>query len=97
MMPYQSEQILKSVLSELFQQYKNDHGVSSNRVSALYRQTMGDYISKHTTRIFLKNGMLHLYIDIPSLRHELSLGKEKLRLMLNDALGEVQVKEIQFH
>jgi len=97
MMAFKSEQSLKSVLHSLFSQYKNENGVSSTRVQAIYRQTMGDYISNHTTKIFLKNSILYLYIDVPSLRHELTMGKSKLLNILNEALGEVQIKEIKFH
>ena len=96
-MPFKAEQSLKSVLHELFSHYKNENGVSSTRVQAIYRQATGDYISNHTTRVFLKNGVLYLYIDVPSLRHELSMGKLKLLEILNEALGEKQIKEIKFH
>ncbi|MDP4852635.1 MAG: DUF721 domain-containing protein, partial [Saprospiraceae bacterium] len=54
-------------------------------------------ISNHTTKIFVKNNILFLYIDVPSLRHELILGKLKLINILNEALGEQQIKEIKFH
>ncbi|MEY3322797.1 MAG: hypothetical protein RLZZ417_2380 [Bacteroidota bacterium] len=96
-MAFKAEQSLKSVLHDLFSQYKNENGVSSARVQAVFKQTMGDYIANHTTKIFLKNSVLYLYIDVPSLRHELSMGKSKLINILNEALGEVQIKEIIFH
>ena len=96
-MAFKPEQSLKAVLASLFSQYSNENGVSATRVQAVYRQTMGAYISNHTTKIFVKNNILFLYIDVPSLRHELSLGKIKLINILNEALGEQQIKEIKFH
>jgi len=96
-MSFKPEQSLKAVLTSLFSQYSNENGVSATRVQAVYRQTMGAYISNHTTKIFVKNNILFLYIDVPSLRHELSLGKIKLINILNEALGEQQIKEIKFH
>lgn len=96
-MAFKQEQSLKMVLISLFSQYRSENGVSSTRVQAVYRQIMGDYISNHTTKIYLKNNVLFLYIDVPSLRHELSLGKIKLLNILNEALGEQQIKEIKFH
>jgi hypothetical protein len=96
-MAFKPERSLKVVLTSLFSQYSNENGVSATRVQAVYRQTMGAYISNHTTKIYLKNNVLFLYIDVPSLRHELSLGKIKLLKILNEALGEQQIKEIKFH
>jgi len=96
-MAFKTEQSLKSVLQALFSQYRNENGISSTMVQAIYRQIMGDYISNHTTRIYLKNDILYLYIDVPSLRHELSLGKSKLLNMLNESIGDGQIKEIKFH
>ncbi len=96
-MAFKTEQSLKSVLLALISQYRNENGISSTRVQAIYRQIMGDYISNHTTRIYLKNDILYLYIDVPSLRHELSLGKSKLLNMLNESIGDGQIKEIKFH
>ena len=96
-MSFKPEQSLKAVLTSLFSQYSNENGVSATRVQAVYRQTMGAYISNHTTKIYVKDNVLFLYIDVPSLRHELSLGKIKLINILNEALGEQQIKEIKFH
>ncbi len=96
-MAFKTEQSLKSVLLALISQYRNENGISSTMVQAIYRQIMGDYISNHTTRIYLKNDILYLYIDVPSLRHELSLGKSKLLNMLNESIGDGQIKEIKFH
>jgi hypothetical protein len=96
-MAFKPERSLKVVLTALFSQYSNENGVSANRVQAVYRQTMGAYISNHTTKIYVKDNVLFLYIDVPSLRHELSLGKIKLINILNETLGEQQIKEIKFH
>ena len=96
-MSFKPEQSLKAVLTSLFSQYSNENGVSATRVQAVYRQTMGAYISNHTTKMYVKDNVLFLYIDVPSLRHELSLGKIKLINILNEALGEQQIKEIKFH
>lgn len=96
-MAFKPERSLKMVLTSLFNQYSNENGVSATRVQAVYRQTMGAYISNHTTKIYVKNNVLFLYIDVASLRHELSLGKIKLINILNEALGEQQIKEVVFH
>ena len=96
-MAFKPERSLKMVLTSLFNQYSNENGVSATRVQADYRKTMGDYICNHTTKIYVKNNVLFLYIDVPSLRHELSLGKIKLINILNEALGEQQIKEVVFH
>jgi hypothetical protein len=96
-MPFKSEQSLKVVFKTLFSQYRKENGVSSTQVQAIYRQAMGAYIANHTTRIFLKHHILYLYIDIPSLRHELSLGKSTLLHILNEAIGEEQINDIKFH
>lgn len=96
-MPYVPEKSLKDVLDSLFKLYKKENGQSSTRVQAIYRKMMGNYISNHTTQIYLKNNVLFLNIDIPSLRHEIMIGKEKLINLINEELGDSHVKDIKFH
>ena len=83
-MAFKPERSLKVVLTSLFSQYRNENGVSATRVQAVYRQTMGDYISNHTTRIYMKNNV------------KISQNPYN-RNNLNEALGEQQIKEIKFH
>jgi len=88
---------LKAVFADLLHGYRESGGVSATRVRAIYQETMGPYIAKHTTRLYLREHTLHLHIDISALRHELALGKSKLLVILNESLGEAFIREIVFH
>ena len=55
---------------------------------------MGKTISTYTRDIRVKDNVLYVTIESASLRSELHFGREKIRGLLNDELGEEFLKEV---
>lgn len=87
------EKPLKEVLLEMMTQYRKQ-GISEAQVKATWARLMGPTIIQHTTQVRLIRKKLYLMIDSPALRQELFYGREKIRKMLNQDLGEEFLEEV---
>lgn len=87
------EKTLKEVLLDMMTQYRKQ-GISEAQVKAAWARLMGPSIIQHTTQVRLIRKKLYLMIDSPALRQELFYGREKIRKMLNQDLGEEYLEEV---
>jgi len=59
-----------------------------------WEEIAGKAIAKRTSRVYLKEGKLIIYLTSPVVRNELIMAKESLRERLNEQAGEELVKEV---
>jgi hypothetical protein len=57
---------------------------------------MGNGVVSYTQQVTLKGTTLYVKLSSSVLREELSYGKEKIRAMMNEALGKEEIKKIMF-
>lgn len=88
------EKTLKEVLLDMVTQYRLKQGISEAQVKAAWARLMGPSIIQHTTQVRVIRKKLYLMIDSPALRQELFYGREKIRKMLNQDLGEDYLQEV---
>jgi predicted nucleic acid-binding Zn ribbon protein len=93
-MSQSNERTLKDVLTELMNQYRLKQGISESKINAAWQRMMGPTIIKHTVQIRLVKRTLYILIDSPSLKQELFYGREKIKTMLNEELGETFLEEV---
>lgn len=89
-----NEQPLGEVLREFLEVYKLKSRLQQTQIQAVWARAMGAAIAKYTTEIKLRNGKLYLTITSASLRQELAFGREKIRKIINEELGEEAVEEV---
>lgn len=89
-----NEQSLKDILGEFKQDHKFSQHLSELKLRETWESEMGATISKFTSRIYFRNGILYIKLDSSVLRHELYTNREVVLTKLNKALGEALVKEI---
>lgn len=88
---------IKEVLGEyLAVNQKLARGYYASHIEAVWRTKMGTTISGYTDKIFFKDGVIKIYLNSSTLKKELSMSKDKIRNMLNEALGQeiVQIVEL---
>lgn len=85
---------LQEAMKEMLQQYRLTPQLNETRVKLLWEKLMGKTISTYTANIQVRKNVLYLTILSAPLKHELSYGKEKIRALLNDELGEEFIKEV---
>ncbi len=91
---HNNETTLKEALKAMIDHYRLKGKLNQNRIKSLWTQLMGPSISGYTKDIRLYKNKLFITIDSASLRQELSYGREKIKKMLNEELGEEYIEEV---
>lgn len=63
----------------------------------LWPEIVGQGINRLTTRRFVDNGVLHVYLTSAVLKNELSFERTRLVEALNAAVGSEVIHDVQFH
>lgn len=74
--------------------YRLKSKLNQARIRSHWEKLMGPSIMRYTREIKMGRKKLYIYMDSAPLRQELSMGKEKIRKMLNEALGEEYIEEV---
>lgn len=89
-----NEMTLKEALKAMIEHYRLKGRLNQNRIKSLWVQRMGPSIAGYTKEVRLYNKKLYITIESASLRQELSYGRDKIRKMLNEGLGEEYIEEV---
>jgi predicted nucleic acid-binding Zn ribbon protein len=89
-----NDQILKDVLKDMVDTYKLRSKLNQTKVKSLWSTLMGPSISRYTTDISVRRNKLYIQIESASLRQELSMGKDKIKTIINEELGEEYIEEV---
>ena len=83
--------VLKAMVNNSAKMKKN---ITQTRISNCWANLMGKTISQYTKDIYFRDGKLFISIEAAALRQELAYGKDKIKKMLNEELGEEAIKEV---
>lgn len=61
-----------------------------------WEEIVGKAISSRTTKIFIKDGILHVHLNSSVVRNELLMLRETLREKLNNKAGSEMIRDIVF-
>lgn len=75
----------------------NRDEVLGRRASFLWEEIVGAGVNRYTTKRYVKNGVLHVYLTSAVLKNELSFHRATLVKQINDAVGETVLTAIEFH
>ncbi len=89
-----NELSLKEALKAMIDHYRLKGKLNQSRIRLLWEKLMGPTIAGYTSEIRLNHHKLYLTIESASLRQELSYGKEKIKKILNEELGEDYIQEV---
>ncbi|MEZ4993653.1 MAG: DUF721 domain-containing protein [Saprospiraceae bacterium] len=89
-----NEKTLKEALQVMVEHYRLKSRLNQTRIRAHWAEMMGPSIMRYTREIKMGRKKLYIYLDSAPLRQELSMGKEKIRRMLNEKLGEDYIQEV---
>lgn len=90
----QNQHSLKEVLKEMINRYRLKEGLQQVRIKEYWTKEMGPAINKYTSRVELRKRTLYISIDSASLKQELDMGKEKIKQLLNQHLGEDYIESV---
>jgi hypothetical protein len=90
-------QQLSEVLSDLINEYRIGPRLREAAVINAWSRITGKAISSRTSRIYMKDGILHVHLTSSVVKSELMMLREALRDQLNKEAGAVTVKDIIIH
>lgn len=89
-----NEGSISDVLKQFIQVNKLEAGMDKIDVAQAWKNLMGNGVNSYTQEIILKGSTLYVKLTSAVLREELSYGKQKIIVMLNEELRKEIVKEL---
>ena len=89
-----NDQKIGEALKDMLQKYRLNSKFNQTKIKSLWETLMGPSISAYTKDIVVRRNKLFVTIESAPLKQELSLGKEKIRNIINEELGEEFIKEV---
>jgi len=68
--------------------------IQALQIEEIWENLMGKTISKYTDKIHIINGTLFITTNVAPLKQELSYQKEKIKLRVNEAFGNNDIKAV---
>jgi hypothetical protein len=87
---------LKNLMGEVLKENNLSKGMKKISIEENWASLMGNGVVSYTQEVTLKGTTLDVKLNSSVLREELSYGKEKIRAMMNEALGKEEIKKIMF-
>jgi hypothetical protein len=87
---------LKNLMGEVLKENNLSKGMKKISIEENWASLMGNGVVSYTQQVTLKGTTLYVKLNSSVLREELSYGKEKIRAMMNEALGKEEIKKIMF-
>lgn len=85
---------IADALKEFVQTNKLETGLDKVTVIEAWATLMGSGVNKYTTSVKLERDILYVQLSSSVLREELSYGKDKIIVMLNEAMGKTIIKKL---
>lgn len=88
-------------IKELIDRVLDDDSVRdaarAQRVCYLWPEIVGPGINRYTTRRYVADGILHVYLSSGPLKNELQFHRSRLVDLLNQAVGAEVITDIHIH
>ena len=81
-------------IKELLKQYHIDEKFDEANVVSSWERLVGKPIAKRTKKVFIRNHVLFVELNSPSLKHDLSYSKSSILELFQKEFGKDLVKEI---
>jgi len=88
---------IREVLNDLITEYRIGTKLREASVINLWSEVTGKAISSRTSKIYIRDGVLHVYLTSSVVKNELMMLRDALRQRLNKDAGEEVVREIVLH
>ncbi len=83
-------------MGEVLKENNLSKGMKKISIEENWASLMGNGVVSYTQEVTLRGATLYVKLSSSVLREELSYGKEKIRTMMNEALGKEEIKKIMF-
>ncbi len=88
---------LKEALEDLINEYHLAPKLKEASAINIWQGITGKAITSRTKKIYIKDGVLHIYLTSSVVRNELMMLRDTLRRQVNLKAGEEIIKDIAVH
>ena len=85
---------ISDALKEFVETNRLQSGLDKINVADAWVSVMGNGVNSYTSALKLERNTLYVQLSSSVLREELSYGKEKIIVMLNEAMGKDLIKKL---
>lgn len=90
-------QTVRQIIDAVFDRAAISGRYLEERASRLWPDIVGQGINRQTTRRYVREGVLHVYLSSAPLKQELGFQRSAIRDAINEALGQEVLKDIAIH
>lgn len=85
---------LGSAINDMLKAFKIEGRFHESNLVNSWEKVMGTPIAKRTTKLFIKDKKLFVYLNSAPLKHELNMSRGKILVMLTQEFGESVINEV---
>jgi hypothetical protein len=85
---------LQEAIQHFLQKSRLKSGIQAIRIEEVWEELMGKTIAKYTEKIQIINGTLFITTNVAPLKNELLYQKQQIIERVNEAMGELTIKEV---
>ncbi len=87
-------QPLKGVIQEYIEALGHQRKIKEVNLISSWEQIVGKLVARHTNQIYIKNGVLFVYIDSSVIRNELIMIREQIMHRMNEHAGSEIITKV---
>jgi|YNPMSStandDraft_2_1061718.scaffolds.fasta_scaffold35703_2 predicted nucleic acid-binding Zn ribbon protein len=87
---------ISEVIKELIEAYKLNDKLIESRIIISWKEVAGEYIAKHTNKVYIKDKVLYVKIHSSIIKQELRMVHDDLLNKINTLAGSQYIKRIIF-
>lgn len=86
---------IKQIIENLFKDKRLESKYIETKIPLIWQNAVGKYIADRTTKIYVKQGTLFVYLSSAPLKQEMMHNKEKVITLVNQKLESDHIKNIE--
>jgi len=83
-----------TAISSMLKSFRIEDKFEETHLINSWERIMGKAIAKRTTKIYISNKKLFVHLNSAPLKHELSMSKDKLLVLLVNEMGKPIINEV---
>lgn len=85
---------LGSAIKEMLKAFKIEDRFHESNLVGSWEKVMGSPIAKRTSKLYIKDKKLFVHLTSAPLKHELSMSRDKILVMLSKEFGDSIINEV---
>lgn len=90
-------ELIGRIIDRVMLEGDNSKAILEQRASFLWPEVVGPGINRFTSRRYVVDGVLHVYLTSAPLKNELAFCRQRIADAINEAIGQKVIHSIEIH